>query len=292
MSDRAIERLEGLAQTNPSVARLVRMQAEAVRASTDPSWGSGIPELDAARLPQGTPLLHDLPLEVEEAVLRDLLARLFAVLAEDTEPGRFPDARAFAAEVDPVAAAAASIEQDAGRLANLADAAGLESGLFAVVAQCAALPLLLAAGHEAAPLLADDVWRVGICPVCAAWPVLAELRGLERNRWLRCGRCGAGWQFGIQDCPFCANDDHRSLSYLAPEKERESRRAATCDRCRGYLKTFTTLGALAPAEVLARDATSLELDLAAMERGYARPEVRGFELRVQLERRPAQAAAG
>src|SRR5205823_1122353 len=118
---------------------------------------------------------------------------------------------------------------------------------------------------------------------------LAELRGLSRERWLRCGRCGAGWRWPQQRCAFCATRDHRQLGYLAPEASRESRRAATCDACRGYLKTISTLGASPPAELAYQDLTTLELDVAALERDYARPEAPGFPLAVTLL--PAQERA-
>ncbi len=134
------------------------------------------------------------------------------------------------------------------------------------------------------------MWEAGFCPVCAAWPLLAELRGLERQRWLRCGRCGAGWPFPHLCCPFCGNTDHRTLPYLAPEAAREARQAAACDRCFAYIKTFATLRPLAPDEVLIQDVTSLELDMAALEAEYGRPETRAFPLDLRLE--PARPAAG
>jgi FdhE protein len=145
------------------------------------------------------------------------------------------------------------------------------------------MPLVLAAGRCAAPLIENVTWDAGYCPVCAAWPTLAELRGLSRERWLRCGRCGAGWRFPQQRCAFCATRDHRQIGYLAPEANRESRRAATCDACRGYLKTISTLDASSPAELAYQDLTTLELDVAALERDYARPETPGFPLAVTLQ---------
>ena len=36
-------------------------------------------------------------------------------------------------------------------------------------------------------------WVEPFCPICGAWPALAEVRGIERSRYFRCLRCGAGW---------------------------------------------------------------------------------------------------
>jgi FdhE protein len=151
------------------------------------------------------------------------------------------------------------------------------------------LPLLLACGAQAAPRLNGLVWEHGYCPVCAAWPTLLEVRGLERQRWLRCGRCGSGWQQINALCAFCGSNEYRNQRYLAPEKERETRQALTCQECHGYVKAFTTLGPLAPGEVLLRDLLSLELDLAALDQGFVRPEQPALELNVRLE--PVSAAA-
>jgi FdhE protein len=45
-------------------------------------------------------------------------------------------------------------------------------------------------------------WSQAYCPVCGAWPAFAELRGVERARHLRCGRCGAGWPMPALACTY------------------------------------------------------------------------------------------
>ena len=123
--------------------------------------------------------------------------------------------------------------------------------------------------------------------------MLAEMRGLEREQWLRCGRCSSGWRFDAPTCVFCGEDRHEQLSYLAPEAERESRRAVTCEQCHGYLKAFATLAPLSLPDVLARDLSSIVLDVAALEAGYARPSVAGYQLDVRIEAlRPSRTWTG
>jgi FdhE protein len=176
-----------------------------------------------------------------------------------------------------------SIVQDGDALARQAETADIEPGLLATLGHLATLPLLQACGHRAAPLVENLRWDAGSCPVCAAWPTLSELRGLERARWLRCGRCGSGWSATHLGCPYCGNVDRRSQSYLAPERQRESRRAVTCEACGGYLKAVTTLGPMPAAEIGLMDAQTLELDMAALEQGYGRPDGLGFPLEVTVE---------
>jgi len=75
---------------------------------------------------------------------------------------------------------------------------------------------------------------------------------------------------------------HRTLGYLAADKTREAMQATTCDRCHGYLKGVSSLIAMDAGELLLKDLSTLELDAAAAERGYGRPEAPGFRLDVRV----------
>jgi len=164
----------------------------------------------------------------------------------------------------------------------MATRADVAPPLLAMLGQLGAVPLLLACGRAGASSVAAARWQAGYCPVCAAWPALAELRGTERQRWLRCGRCGAGWRLSRHLCAYCGNEDHRSQGYLATEGQHEARRAATCDLCHGYLKTVATAEAPRPAELVLHDLGTLELDVAALARSYGRPQTPGFPLELRL----------
>ena len=57
----------------------------------------------------------------------------------------------------------------------------------------------------------------------------------------------------------------------APNEERKDRRVEVCANCAGYLKTVDT-AELSPFPLLSiADLETMDLDVAAMERGYARP---------------------
>jgi FdhE protein len=176
-----------------------------------------------------------------------------------------------------------SVVQQAAALEDMAERAGVDPAVLKVVGHVAALPLLIASGQRAADDLQARPWSLGYCPVCAAWPTLAEMRGLARELFLRCGRCGGDWPYDHGACAFCGAQEHRSQSYFAAEHERESRRAVTCDTCHGYLKTIATLGRLGPAELLLHDLQTVELDVSALANGYARPDGPGWTMSVRIE---------
>jgi FdhE protein len=150
-----------------------------------------------------------------------------------------------------------------------ADALGLDSALTATTLRLTLLPELAPLHAAFAPLVEGLPWGRGCCPTCGSWPLLGEYRGLEQQRVLRCGLCGAGWEVPRLLCPFCANRDHRLLGYLGVTGEESRYRVTTCDACRGYVKMVTTLGPLSLAQVLVSDLATLHLDLAAADRGFA-----------------------
>jgi hypothetical protein len=104
-------------------------------------------------------------------------------------------------------------------------------------------------------------WSQGHCPCCGAAAALAELRGLEQRRFLRCDRCGGDWHLERVRCPFCLESDHRSLRYLFAEGEENRYRLAVCDACGGRLKWIATLEPLSPPRLLVAQLAMVHLDL-------------------------------
>jgi FdhE protein len=150
-----------------------------------------------------------------------------------------------------------------------------------LLGQLCALPLLLNAARTLSPE-ASRTWQRGYCPVCGAWPSMVEMRGIQRERRLRCGCCGSDWLLPVLRCAFCDEIDHQKLGSLLSEGDEQHVRVETCASCHGYLKSITTLGAL-PFVVLAlKDMSTITFDLAAQDRGYARPARPGWQLRVEM----------
>ena len=183
--------------------------------------------------------------------------------------------------MDALALLEAAVCQDDARIAALAAAAGADPEALRITAQLAGVPLLQACGRALAAQVAPTWWE-GYCPVCGAWPTLAESIGLERKHQLRCGRCGTAWALPPLRCVFCGEVGHDQLGYLAPDDAEPVRRVEVCRTCNGYLKALTTMRPLAPWAVLLDDLTTVHLDVVALERGYRRPERPGFALEARL----------
>ncbi|MBI4419346.1 MAG: formate dehydrogenase accessory protein FdhE, partial [Gemmatimonadetes bacterium] len=175
----------------------------------------------------------------------------------------------------------AALSQDDARVDALACSAGADPHVLRVIAQVAVIPLLHRCGRGLGALV-RPAWREGYCPVCGGWPTLAEFQGLERKRRLRCGRCGVGWDTAWLRCPFCNETDHAKLGYLAPEGGEQTRKVEFCRSCQGYIKGLATVSSFPPWALLLEDVATLPLDVAALDRGYRRPERPGYGLEVRV----------
>jgi len=277
-------RLAELERQRPEWHAWFRLLSEAERALDDAGWRTPLDEAESGDKfvdSEDVPLLNGRALQVDADVAQRLVRRLASTAAV----GHLPDAASLRwyrpSAADAVALIEAAVRQDLTELAALADAAGTERGPLMSVAHLAALPLLQSCGR----LLADQVprhWPHGYCPICGAWPILAERRGLDRSRRLRCGRCAAEWEVQWLCCAYCDERDHERLGSLVAEDGGETLKVETCSSCQGYLKSIATLQGIPSFELLLRDLETVELDLVAVQRGYGRPEESRFRLKVRL----------
>ncbi|MGH2532262.1 MAG: formate dehydrogenase accessory protein FdhE [Thermomicrobiales bacterium] len=264
VSGDARQQMEKLAEAHPEWSAWLSLYRATLDADADPVWQHAA---DAANVLVAENRARALPLLAGATMT--LPAGLASRWLHDLHPA--------ATGIDAEAAFTASINQDHEHLAALAVAAVIDAETIEVIAHLAAQPLLRACGRR----LADQIptgWDHGACPICGAWPTLAEMRGLERARRLRCGRCGADWGLVAFRCPYCGMADHRQLGSLVSEENAEAQRVETCLACHGYLKSIATLLPWSAEETPLADLATVDLDLAAREHGYDRPSAPAFDL--------------
>ena len=270
-----------MADLNPEWRPWLELLETTLDVLDDPAWTAAAPEAPAAGRPMDAPLLHDATLRLDPRPARRWVRRLIKASAAQATPGAAALARLRHRRLDALALLEAAITYDPLTLDALAAESGADPEALAAIAQLAARPLLQACGRRLAGHVPAG-WAHGYCPICGAWPALAETRGIERARRLRCARCGGDWARSVLHCPFCDERDHRRQGALVPDGEEDLRKVDTCRSCRGYVKTVTTLVPIAAPDVLLEDLATIELDIAALERGYARPERPGDALRVRV----------
>ena len=269
-----LERVAAVRRDNPeSEAWLGLLDAALGESENSATWDAAVPT--GAERPIKAPVLSHAQITLDGRAARRWVRRLLQLTP--TVNWR---------RIDGLELLEAAVCHDDARIDALAATAGeakvADAHALRVVGQMAALPLLQACGRRLASELPATWWE-GYCPLCGAWPVVAEYTGLERKRQLRCGRCGTGWAIPLLRCVFCDETQHDNLGYLTPEAGDQARKIEVCHTCKGYLKGFTTVRPLAPWAILLDDLTTVPLDVAALERGYHRPERPGYALEAHIE---------
>lgn len=274
ISTGARRHLDTLLTAQPEAAPWLALLSAVLEECSRPAWETAASRtrLRSERA-SDAPLLAGAEVPVDARYGERWLRRVLELAGNAGPEAASLRAAASSGALDPLTLLEMTINQDGDSIAARAISLGVPADALSVAVGLATLPLLQALRRQFASAV-DPRWEEGYCPICGDWPLLAELRGLERVRRLRCGRCGGDWAQPGARCPYCAASGHGALSALVPEEGGEARRVETCTRCRGYLKTISTLRAWASDEIPLADLSTVELDLAAVERDYARPAPR------------------
>ena len=128
-------------------------------------------------------------------------------------------------------------------------------------------PFYLYVAETAAGL---EGWDRGYCAICGSWPVFIESQA--GSRVLRCSFCALAWSLRSRRCIYCGNDGGDFVT-AAADVRRGSQCVELCAKCAGYTKVIEVADPT-PFPLLAiEDLGSIDLDRAAMDRDYRRPEL-------------------
>ena len=247
--------------------------------TADPKWDALVSP--CAQTQSKVPLLAEARINLPESLVRSTLAQWMRIASRSGSPTMATLSAVADGGLNVIALFRTALHQDGEGLKKIAAAFNVDDGAFEAVAAMLPVPFLQACNRRWEKSIAPG-WTEGYCPVCGAWPAFAEVRSIERSCYLRCGRCGAGWQAQCLFCPYCGMTDHNQLESLVPENRALNAVIDACKRCLGYVKTFTKLQGSPPAKVILDDLASVELDVAAAEQGYKRPQGTGYFLNVTL----------
>jgi FdhE protein len=259
---------------------------EVLRETRDAKWEACVPEPLASQ-ESTVPLLAGTKLALEITAVGGWFERLLQTAYRSGAPKMSTLNGIEPKRLNTVDLFKFSLCQNGTWLQETAIDLGVDADAFQAVTLLAPIPFLQACNRQWAPSISES-WMAGYCPVCGAWPACAEMRGIERRRYLRCGRCGGGWQALCLSCAYCGMTDHEELMSLVPEKSGSNAVIDACKRCLGYVKTFTTLQGSPPAKVMVDDLASVDLDIAALEQGYRRLAGAGYALDITIVPKPSR----
>jgi FdhE protein len=246
-----------------------------------------------AKMELGLPLLHDLDLELDVEAVRELmlkLARAVETMKKRNQPHKLwlPWLQT-SGETDSAARRIRIVLEDnkldigdllphiaageSGPVFSAAQNLEIDPGLLMTLAQNALKPALRTWCRQLSPLAKGIPWNKGTCFICGTAATLAELQENDQVKHLRCGSCGADWQFRRLQCMYCGNEDHKTQRYMYAESQRDKMRVEICDKCRGYLKVISSFTPTRPEMLQVEDLATVHLDYIAQEHGYMRGEV-------------------
>jgi FdhE protein len=222
----------------------------------------------------GLPVIDPNKLNPDESVLITLLEKITDILENFTSVKETTARKLLSAarsgKINPGDMVRALTAVDTDYLA--AESKKIESPIDEVmfVITTIARPLLRVLGESRKQKANLESAFTDTCPVCGGVPLMAKLQKDDGRRILECYLCGTQWVFKRLRCPFCGNEEHKTLSYLFLEGD--SCRIDKCDNCKRYIKTFderkNTLDQ--PLSLLVQDVATLDLDILATKEGYHR----------------------
>jgi FdhE protein len=272
--------LEGIKRQHPEWKPWLAVIQELLRETEDAKWDAFVPDRTSAQQIKA-PLLAGVTVALDMRSVLRLLDQLIRTAYRSGTAKMATLKPVLHAELDVVGLFRASLCQEGDELRKNAAGLGVEPEAFEAVTALVAVPFLQACNRRWSSAKRIG-WMEGYCPVCGAWPGFAEVRGIERSRYFRCGRCGGEWQAHCLFCPYCGMTDHNELASLVPEKAGASSVIEACKRCLGYVKTFTKLQGSPATRVILDDLASVDLDVAAFEQGYRHPQGTGYALNVTV----------
>lgn len=284
----------GILEARPDLAPAVELQRRLLTLVADlgRTFENGrLPRLSlppkylAAKLTRGVPAFAGEPIPLPVPALTPTLLRLCDALgtggAGDVA-SRIRDAIA-SGNIEPGSLLAASLARNQAAIRTGAAHRGLAPDLVWLVAELAVSPFVHALQRTLLGQTSDDAlrralegWTHGYCPACGSWPALAEV--VAGHRTLRCSFCSSAWELNAYACIYCGESGPKFVT-AAPDEARKDRRVEVCTACGGYLKTID-IEQLSPFPLLSiSDIETTDLDVAAMEHGYARPQLKDFSAR-------------
>ena len=273
--------LNSLRRERPEWEPWLAVVDEILRDAAAPAWDAAVPAVQAQD--SAVPLLAGATLALQTSSVRRLFERLIRIASRPPQASAKMSTlkAALHADIEMVPLFAASLCQGSDRIREIAAVSGADGEVFQAVAALLPVPFLHACNRAWSSSISES-WVEGYCPVCGSSPAFAEVRGIERKRYFRCGRCGGEWHARALYCPYCDMTDHDELVQLVPEKGGSSAVIDACQRCLGYVKTFTRLQGCPPGAVMLEDLASVDLDVAALENGFARSSRPGYALGITV----------
>ncbi len=221
----------------------------------------------------GKPLVTWKDIPLEEAHLKKLFQEICEIIKKQDKNKAEEIQKLIEAESDGTLKLITLIEklfsQDSTYFYSLTGELKVDEQLLLFLALHLARPFFEAVAEKLNDKVVDELWIKNRCPVCGSGAQIAKLEKEVGKKILNCLLCGSEWRFIRVKCPFCNNEDPKSLKFL--EVEGTPYRIDVCDQCKRYIKTLDEkkgggdTGKVIPS---LEDLATMYLDVVAEKEGY------------------------
>jgi FdhE protein len=228
------------------------------------------------RLERSEYLLDFKDIQIDKKWLEGLLKEYFSILRKfRKDDGKVVEKleQSFEKkELDPEALVKKVFSFDSEYLENLAKKLMVESADLNFLGLHLGNPVFELYAQRVLDKIDREKWSKGFCPVCGSSPAIAYLRKEDGKRILWCQFCKTRWSFLRLKCPFCSNEDQKTLRYFFSD-ENDPHRVYVCDNCKKYVKTIDQRKMEKPEDLDLgwENLNTLALDLVAEKEGFLNP---------------------
>jgi FdhE protein len=212
------------------------------------------------RLARGIPLLKFNDLNIDWKIFNDVLKNVIAILPRFTNGAKELSGR-LEKQIDSTDLKIASRL----RFENRESETKINDELGFVL-DVALRSFLINPKEALIPLVEQEQWRKGYCPICGGLPDFAFLDKENGARWLICSRCDSQWLYKRMGCPYCDSQNINKTSYFSDDNE--IYRVYVCEQCKCYLKTIDLRRAESDIILPLERIVTADLDEQVNKRGY------------------------
>ncbi|MEW5801653.1 MAG: formate dehydrogenase accessory protein FdhE [bacterium] len=204
--------------------------------------------------------------------LREHFREICSIIGKCEDPGRIENFAGSENCRDLEDLIRKTLSYDPDCLREISQKTGIDGSTLEFVALALARPLFELAAEDMKAMLAEYPWWQNYCPACGGTPFIARIRREDGMRMLRCSLCAVEWKFARVKCPFCNNEEQRSLRFFYYH-EASPYRLYICDRCKRYIKCVDErkIDQTRTVDLAIEDMITLCFDALGRQKGYLSP---------------------
>jgi FdhE protein len=269
---KALSQIAGIKSLNPELYEIFEFYESTLKAQREvyllfkPDLSGIDHELCRTRNSEGLSCLKAEDFKPDENLVKKIAHKMIKIIrkkSKDAVPAGFDSGSLEGREKEIIK----GLFEDGSVLERMAGDLRIDFPVFYFLIKIVFSPFITRYAERLLKTVEFNKWQGGFCPVCGSEPLIARLQEEAGKRWMFCSICHTEWAYKRLVCPFCENDDHKSLRYFYVEKD-EARRVDVCDKCKRYIKTIDYRKVDRVLNPFVENISTMALDIVAETEGF------------------------